>query len=253
MNIEGCGSFLIDWTERTISVVSLAWPASDLDLNHLLQDHIVPRMLAAQGELVLHAGCVEFDGVLAVFLGETGAGKSTLSASLHSAGRSLLGDDAVVISLSDQGPTGSAVYRSLRLLPESINAVLAGSEQSAPMADYSRKRQIILPQPSHCRAGPFPIGAIFYLFGPDWDGPPALHPLSPTKACIKLIEQSFSLDPHDPLCASARLRKASELVLRVPSYELAYRHDYGDLGKVHTMIEQCISASRSFATVGASQ
>ena len=48
-------------------------------LEHLLADQVLPRCLAQRGELVAHAAGIAFGRDIALFVGESGRGKSTLA------------------------------------------------------------------------------------------------------------------------------------------------------------------------------
>lgn len=243
VSFDDLARFAIDFSSETITAFDVGAETTTSGLTHLLYDHVLPRIIAHCGELVLHGSAVEIDGRLAVFLGDTGAGKSTLAASLHSAGHRLLGDDAVVISRLDGRYAGESVYPSLRLYPEAIAAVLGKETESAPMAHYSEKQKVSLSEPSDTEGNPVPISAFFYLTAEIDDGPPAAYELSPAPSCIWLVEQSFSLDPQDPKSAARRLAKVSEIAPEVPGYEIVYPYDFERLGEVHNMIRDCMKTS----------
>jgi hypothetical protein len=59
-------------------------------------------VLGLAGHLVLHASAVESDGAAVAFVGPTGAGKSTLTASLCAHGARLISDDVLRVDLSSE-------------------------------------------------------------------------------------------------------------------------------------------------------
>ena len=69
-------------------------------IRHLLLDQVMPRSIAQQGAIVLHASVVLIGGKAVAFLGDSGWGKSTLATSLHEKGYPLLTDDCVSITQS---------------------------------------------------------------------------------------------------------------------------------------------------------
>jgi hypothetical protein len=185
---------------------------------------------------------------VALFLGETGAGKSTLATSLHRAGHQLLGDDAVIVTSRPQGYEAQPVYPSLRLYPEVIAALLGDDASTSPMADYSDKQNVLLPELAETTRAPVALAAIFFLSGADEAAAPAAVPIDCMWACIKLVEQSFTLDPRDVLCANRRLKALSQLAQAVPAYHLSYRHDFAHLPAVHGVIEAIIDSRSSDAS-----
>ncbi len=205
-------------------------------LLHLLYDHVIPRVIAATGMLVLHGSAVEIGGRIAIFIGETGAGKSTLSASLHAKGHRLLGDDAVVVTQKAGQYLGEAVYPSLRLYPEAIAEILGEGLATAPMAHYSEKRHVLGFAADVAQPGPLPIGHIFMLTNAA--SAPQLAAISPREACMAMIQQSFALDPNDIGAAAERMQQAVALASAIPASRLSYMRDFNQLPNVHRLIEQ---------------
>ena len=128
--------------QKTIRITPLSTATTSATLEHLLHDQIYPRLLAHEGQLVLHAGAVDMDGKLAVFLGDSGMGKSTLVASLYQAGAALLNDDTLVVTAEADGFYGQAIYRGLRLLPDSLASLFPQQTETRPMAHYSPKQRL---------------------------------------------------------------------------------------------------------------
>jgi hypothetical protein len=233
--------FTVFFDERRIALSDSCPTADAASLDHLLYDHVIPRVIAAQGKLVLHGSAVEIGGRLALFIGETGAGKSTLSASLHRKGHRLIGDDAVIVTLVDGVFHGEAVYPSLRLHPNSIEQVLGQGVATARMAHYSDKRHVTGFAAGAPPAKPLPIGHIFFLGGEYHE--PCVETVPLRDVCMALIEQSFALDPDDIGAAGQRMKQASALAAAMPTHGLYYPHDYAVLPDVHRLIEDTIAAA----------
>jgi hypothetical protein len=73
---------------------------------------------AVPDQCVIHAGAVEIDGRLVLFVGDTMAGKSSLALHLAAAGRRVFGDDPMIVAASKgAAPTAMALglVRKLRL------------------------------------------------------------------------------------------------------------------------------------------
>lgn len=241
LSFDGLARFDIDPAEKRITLFEVQAKALLTDLEHLLYDHVVPRILADLGTVVLHGSAVEIDGRLAVFLGNTGAGKSTLAASLHEAGHLLLGDDAVVVSNQGGEFSGSAVYPTLRLFPDAIDRVLGSAVETSPMAHYSDKLRVNLALASDGTTGTFPLGSLFFLGGDRGETDPRAEKLAPSASCMALVEQSFALDPKDPGKAAKRLRELSLLAGTIPGYRLTYPRDFDRIDELHQMIFSCMA------------
>lgn len=237
--------FVIDFTDRTVRLVEAHSNADQATIDHLLDDHVAPRIIAGDGTLVLHGSATLVGARIAVFLGLTGSGKSTLAASLHARGYPLLGDDAVVIGDEGGTITGEAVYPSLRLYRESIDQVLPDDLPTDAMAFYSDKRHVRVPGLGEDGSVRHPIGAIYVLV--DGKAGVALDPYSPSEGCMALLENSFALDPADGAIAARRMGLAAHLAAQVPCYELAYPYDFSLLDEVGTRVVASLTPSLTHA------
>jgi energy-coupling factor transporter ATP-binding protein EcfA2 len=216
--------FRIDFADHTVSLIAAHRNADQATIDHLVDDHVAPRILAAGGDLVLHGSACVIAGRIAVFLGQTGSGKSTLAASLHEAGHRLLGDDAVVIEEADGILLGEPVYPSLRLYRGSIEQVFAEDVATSTMAFYSDKLHVATDLRSSGAPERLPIGAVFVLT--EGDAGVTLDLISPADACMAMVENSFALDPLDATAATRRMAQAARLASATACYELAYPYDF---------------------------
>lgn len=204
--------------------------------DHFLADQVLPRILAHEGRLVVHGAAVKVGGRAIVILGDSGQGKSTLAASFSSAGFGLLGDDATVVSRQGGRIGVRAVYPSLRLQPDSIDALYSEAPHSESVAHYSPKRRIRVPVPTD--SGEAELAALFVIAQPV-EAQIAVEPLSAAQASIALITNSFALDPTDLERAQAKLEAASACAREVPAFAISYPRDYARLPDVRAaMLEQ---------------
>lgn len=234
MDFGGIATFVIDFKDRTVRVVA-AHPDADQDtIDHFADDHVAPRIIAADGTLVLHGSATVVGSRMAAFLGETGSGKSTFAASMHAAGHRLLGDDAVVIGEDGGTLWGESVYPSLRLYRESIDQVFRESVATSAMAFYSDKLHVAADDLGRPEPEQYPLGAIFFLT--EGGTGATLEPVYPSDACMALVENSFALDPFDRASAVQRMAQAARLAAAVPCYELIYPHDFAKLGEARAQV-----------------
>jgi hypothetical protein len=223
-------NFQIDFAKRLVSLVSKHSAADPATINHFLNDHVAPRIIAHCGALVLHGSAITIAGRLAIFMGRTGAGKSTLAASLLKRGHKLLGDDAVIISKTEAGWVGEAVYPSLRLFPESIHEVFPETVDTSAMAFYSDKRLVRADEMQSAGSLVVPLGMIFVLT--DGEHGVKSEVFGPADACMVMLENSFALDPKSPVAAADRMARAAALAAAVPCHELSYPYNFAILGEV---------------------
>ncbi len=202
-------------------------------LRHLLLDQVLPRVLAHRGRLVLHAGAVEVAGRAVALIGETGRGKSTLVASLHTAGHPALTDDGLVVSDGGGELRALPLYAGLRLWPSSIAGLEAALAATLPVADGSSKRRV----PLDGELAPRTLAAVFVLDAPSTAaGEIAAAPMSRRAACVEVLRSAFQLDLGDRQRAAALLDAAVRLVDRVPVLALRYPRDFRRLPEVRAAI-----------------
>lgn len=219
---------------RIVPMARAGLPTHTLD--HFIRDQVAPRVVAHEGKFVIHAAGIRVADGAMLLVGTTGRGKSTLAASFHQSGNALLGDDAMIIDCAGARSTARAVYPSLRLLPDSIAALYSGAVESSAIAHYSAKQRIALPDAADFP--PLPIHAIFVLAQPTSSGI-SIQPMKPSHACIAMVENSFALDPADLTLAAERLRTATQLVARLPVFEVAYPRAFACLPEVRAaLLEQ---------------
>ena len=227
--------FTLSFGLRQILISPFDDDVLDNTIEHLLVDQIWPRILAHRGELVLHAAGVSGPSGAILFVGQSGRGKSTLAGSLHQRGFELLGDDAIVVSAVDDITRCSAVYRSLRLFPDSIESLFDQPVHRSEVAEYTDKENVHLPAPEGGDSD-HRVRAIFFIGEDKANAIPSLELVSPGDACMRLVEHSFWLDPTNMALTTRKLASASALANRVPVYQLSYMRDYARLDELHAVI-----------------
>lgn len=189
----------------------------------------------------MHAGAFRVSKHCALVVGASGRGKSSLVASFDRAGLPLIGDDALVISTADGVSCAKAVYPSLRLFPDSIEALFEGSVRTTEVAHYTMKQRINVPVSADIAIQATPILAMFILREPSIRGEIRLDRLSVAESCMSVVENSFALDPSDIFGAAERLRSASALARDVPTFAISYPRDYARLPDVReAVLDECV-------------
>ena len=234
--------FDISILSQQICIVSTK-DISSSTLHHLLFDQVLPRILAHEGQLVLHSAGVEMGLGTVLFVGPSGCGKSTLAASLHVSGSRLLGDDAFLISTQGERWMCRPVYPSLRMFQDSVAGVFGGSADLSRVADYSDKWKVggLTEQTA---SKPIAIRVVF-LLDPDPVSEIRVEHAEGAAACMALVGQSFSIDPTNLATAKQRLAQASALVGAVPTLRLCYPRDFAMLPAVGEAILEQLSDAGS--------
>jgi hypothetical protein len=219
--------------------------AGAASLRHALVDQILPRVLAGDGALMLHAAAVADAGAGAMLvLGDSGFGKSTLSVAFARAGARLLSDDCVRLELAGDGVQVIPTYPGIRLRPDSLAALYGDSAPATtPMAHYTDKRRIVGPVATDgAGAGPAAASAIVVLQPPGTDTGIAVTRLPSAAACIALVRNSFALDPADLVRSRALLARAADVARVVPVYAVGYPRDYARLPEVIARLRTLVRA-----------
>lgn len=218
-----------DKTTRRFAVWSDTVLCDDTKI-HIVNDFVRPKLLALDGYLVMHGG---LSGSIAGgigFIGESGQGKSTLTASLHGSGMPLISDDTFAVQAGHGTHRARRVYPSLRLFPDSLEWLFPDAQMTTAVAENTNKRRV----PFYAGPPDAPLQALFVLSKPAEDI--CAVRLTQADACMKIIANSFAFDRNDPVEARTRLGKAAELARTVPVFDLRYPRDYAALKAVHCCI-----------------
>jgi hypothetical protein len=203
-------------------------------LEHLLLDQVLPRLLAQRGHLVAHAGAVHLSEHMIAFMGETGHGKSTLTASFHLGGGTLASDDGLVLQNDGQTVAALPTYPSLRLLPDSLDQLFPQAPRTTPVADYSNKRRVeVALNQAVPRARP--LTALYLIRSHDHHGI-SIAKASAREASIAILANSFQLDVTDRTRSAALFASATEISEILPVFTLRYPRDYQRLEEVRRAV-----------------
>ncbi len=194
-------------------------------LRQLLQQ-ILPLVANGQRATMLHAGAVQVGGRAIAFMGRTGLGKSTLTAAFASQGCRFLCDDALQISLSDEGrPVAAPGQPHLRLWNDSAHALAGVRGEPEAKSRIPAGRRF-----AHCTEEQS-LAAI-YLLGESESTAPSFDPVRPTDALLELVGNSFLLDPQSPELLRVQHERLAAVAARVPVFRLAYARRYDSLPQV---------------------
>lgn len=239
--------FFLRYTDHADFVISKSgrqlevWPhpdATNETLRHLLLDQVLPRVLDHQGQLVIHAGSTLVGNSAIAFVGDTGAGKSTLTANFHINGYPLLSDDGLLINPSATGTMALATYPSLRLWPDTISSLYTQNPHVAPVTHYSDKLRVVMEESDRPMIAPLHLAAIYLLAAPVRPNQETISDtlLGPSEACISIIANSFQLDAGDKNRAAERLKRAAIVSRSVPVFRLEYERHFSTLQDIRSII-----------------
>ena len=220
---------------------------TDLTMSHLLLDQVMPLALVWTGHHVLHASAVAVDtdsgprGL--VFIGDSGAGKSSTAYAASQVGARLLADDFVVVGSDDAHPALMGVdQRGVRLWDESI-ADLEPATGSERVSQHNSKRRV------RVTSGPTPhslplLAVIALEKRGASDATPVLSAIPPLATAMRLLHHSFRVDPTDRVTLEHTLGASTRLADEVPGFEVRMPADLPGLrSSCRTLIDEVLAAT----------
>ena len=232
LRFPGQCDFLINAATGRIGIEAVEGISAET-IEHLLLDQALPRVIAQQGNLVVHASCVAISGEAVLFVGRSGWGKSTLAALFHRMGHPSLCDDCTVLDVRSGSAWAIPAYPGLRLYDDSVEQAFEERPKVSAVSDYSCKRRIALTTSENSAGQALRLRRIFVLGDPAQHvGPPVILPMTAADACMALLEHSFRLDPSSREGSGRLLQLAARFARTVPVYSLRFEHDFSQKAQI---------------------
>jgi hypothetical protein len=245
LRFAGLADFLLSAGAKRLD----AFPAPGVPpvtVRHLCLDQVLPLLVSHRGGLVLHASAVAVPGGAIAFLGEAGAGKSTLAASFWAAGHPVVADDALLVAQEGDQVVGEAAYAGLRLWTDVLDVIPQEDRGAAngEIAHYSDKRRIG-PSGHETRFLTGPVRLVsLYVLSP---GDPAVHvglaQPSPRDALMSVVRHAYRLDVRDRAALAAQLDRIAGVLRGVPVRRLCYPRTLDRLPDVRRAILEDLAAA----------
>ena len=177
-------------------------PDYDEELTRMCVTNLAMGVILHQRNiLTLHASAAEVNGEAVVFVGDKGAGKSTMVTALSRRGHKVITDDVlgVLTSVDDDRVRVVPGYAQVKLLPDAVEHVLGGDPN-----DYQRLYEAT-PKRVHTLAGSngvasIPLRSIYLLSEGDHI---EVEPLKPQAAFLTLMRQAYLRRLVQPTQAAA--------------------------------------------------
>ena|SRR5687767_12276221 len=186
----------------------------------MLADYLLPQILSFPlihfGIEPLHASAVAIPAGAIGFLGESGAGKSTVAAAFVAAGYRLCTDDVLALRVGASGMDVTPGPRHIRLFPWAAAGLISPATSSRPMNAYTRKRVYDIAAEHHC-SGQVPLRALYVLETHRRSGPSVeIHELASTAAFHALLRNTFNPLDSTPERLPRQMEFYARLVSAVP-------------------------------------
>lgn len=202
--------FVVSRDGRCIDVYAEPDRGTESTYTYLISQ-VISVALVQLGIESLHASAVAIDNQAIVLIGDSGYGKSTLTAALLRAGAKLITDDLLVLRKTAAGYHAAPGAFRLKLDPDTGRA-LGLKWKGVPMADGSGKLVYLL-EPPMCVTESKPLRRILML------QPNArelrLEPVSPAAATRELLAATFNPMHTEPARLTRLLQDAHQMARTV--------------------------------------
>ncbi|MGH8107780.1 MAG: hypothetical protein ACREO1_03555 [Arenimonas sp.] len=227
------------------------WPAPNTamaTINQLYLNQVVPLVQSRKAKLVFHGGAIVADNKALAFVGVSGRGKSTLTASFSITNFPFLTDDGLLVKLICDDYFVTPSHPSIRLWDDSQLAVLDPHAKSEVPLDYTTKLRFPANKTMSHHQDLCKLHRIYFLGDPDAGCTEIkITKLSAQRALVELIKNSFLLDIEDKKMLTEHFDELSKLSLRGLFFELNYPRDYAELANVRAAILQHAGISGKIA------
>jgi hypothetical protein len=189
-------------------------------------------LLYQRGLLVLHASAVAMDGGVVAFLGGSGWGKSTIAASLHQRGYSLVADDAVAVQIEGDRITAWPGYPRIKVWPDTALA-LGHPEESLPRLHPQGEKRDLRVSGGAPQAA-LPLRCLYVLEeGPHYE----IASYGKQQAWMELVRHSYGIRLRHAVDAAAHFSRCVTLAKAVPVRRLIRPRDFSALSALVRLVE----------------
>ena len=244
---QGVGMFLIrDGKEIIID----AEPEADIDKMRLfILGAAMGVLLHQRGCLTLHASAVAVNGNAVAFLGNKGWGKSTLAATFHACGHSLLTDDVAAIDVCNSNePSILPAFPQLKLWPDAVTSLGRNPENLPQLIQDFEKRNCLVSDGFMQK--PVPLKQIYVLSTGDTL---EIQTVKPQEILTYLISNSYITRFGDELLQLDRASHFVKLTLlakQTSIYRLIRPKDISLLPQTVQLVEKHLNCQFQPTSVG---
>jgi hypothetical protein len=195
------------------------------------------KLLLLLGRLYVHAGAVCFRESVSVFVGDKGAGKSTLCLWLGGAGGTVLADDHVLLTRASDGVLASGCEETARVTA-ATERFLFPAPLPVPAVDYGGLVKKEFPIADRFRSAPHRDYRVDRLLFTRVGHRLAVTPLTRQAALLSLVRETAwchrFVDARD---YAAYLRYLAGLVDAVDVFDLELSPDLSELARLSGLLE----------------
>ncbi|MEO9129625.1 MAG: hypothetical protein ABI240_00300 [Sphingomonas sp.] len=204
-------------------------PGANLELEPFILGSGVGGISLQRGLLPLHASAVSIGSTTIAFVGPTGAGKSTLVATLVEQGHTLVADDLTVVRVTERAaPLAYPSAAIVKLNADSASA-LGIEERGGAMPGRLSKRQF----PMHPSAEPRAAVALDAIYILEQGDKTAIHALPQISAFAAIADEAYRRGWFAPMgLFEARMKDIAVLSRQIGCFRLVRPHRFDAMAEV---------------------
>ena len=231
------GVFLISEGKRIVID-----PYGDPDLTTLKLPLIgcaLGLLLHQRGYFTLHASAVQMGSKAIVFMGDKGAGKSTMAGAMHQAGYPLVVDDVLAVDLSTENQVMTLPgFPQIKLWPESVTA-LGKDLEDLPLLHPNLEKRAMRARTME-KPQMLPVAGFFVL---DTGEDISLERLSGQEAFLQLLRYTYVTRYLGQKAGSmAHFKAGQQIIQSTPVYRLRRPRDLNLLPDVISHVQYHVEA-----------
>lgn len=192
---------------------------------------LLNKILFWLGYLRLHASAVALDGRASVFIGDRGAGKSSICAYLAGRGAVVLADDDVMLNYSGDGCVVSGCDESMRIMGDAEQHLFGHLDVPAVSFGGFLKKEIVTAD--RFAVAPYVDHELSCMFFPRVGERFAMRRLQSSRVVMRLMK---TLVPSNRFAGSRdhaqTLNYLADVAARVPAYDLTLSRDFDGLERL---------------------
>ncbi|EWH00877.1 hypothetical protein [Halomonas sp. BC04] len=218
-------------------------PALAYMVDVLLLGHVMACYLELQGILALHAGALLVGDQAVLLAGHKGAGKSSMVASMATAGFPLMADDIAAVEERDGTVFCRSAFPQVKLTSDQLERFARGNNSSYPRFHPGfSKLSVPVNDLGAFDFGPRPVGAI-YLLDRGNGHSPVIETVPPARAVVELAKHPFlgHMLESTPMQRD-RFTHLARVARAVPVKHLRYPDGFQHLADVHEAILRDLGA-----------
>lgn len=241
LRFEGACDFVVSDEGSTIEVnpyrgVTAGW------LQNMIYGMLMAFSLHLRGTGNLHASSVEIPGGAVAFLGEPGAGKSTMAAAFAERGHSVISDDVLVIESESGKYLAQPGVSHLTLSKVSMNTVGRGNMETESLISVGEKLRLPVDGSwASFAKSPVALKGMFLLSRGAEGTEITVERMSVIEATREAVTNTLCL-PILPKNAVKRfLAFSANLAMSIPVWKLRYAEGRASLGQIHRTVLETVN------------